>query len=271
LTEYSSRDAAKVVGLSVEQVRSFVRSGFLAPARGPRRQMRFSFSDLVLLRAARGLVEARIPSRRVRAALLRLRDQLPEGRPITSVQISADGDRVVVSDGGARWQPESGQFVFDFDVEDLRRRIAPLVPRAAEAPAEDADGWYNLGCDLESEDGARARAAYQRALSINPGHVEALVNLGRLLHEGGDAHSAESYYRRALEVRPKDAVAAFNLGVALEDQGRGHEAVEVYRHALEIDPECADAHFNLGRLYERLGRRMEALQHLIAYRKLTGH
>jgi tetratricopeptide (TPR) repeat protein len=268
-TGYSARDAAGVVGLSVEQVRAYVRSGFLAPTRGPRQELRFTFADLVLLRAAKGLVEARIPSRRVRAALRRLREQLPD-RPLTGVHISADGDRVVVSDGGARWQPESGQFLLDFCVDDLRRRVAPLS-RAAEAPAEDreADGWYNLGCDLETEDAARARAAYQRALAVDPTHVEALVNLGRLLHEAGDLRGAERSYRRALEARPHDAVAAFDLGVALEDQGRGHDAAEAYRRAIAEDPGCADAHYNLGRLCERLGRRLEALQHLATYRKLT--
>jgi len=281
LSDYTARDAAEVVGLSVGQVRAYVRSGFLAPARGPRRELRFTFTDLVLLRAAKGLVEAQIPSRRVRNALRRLREQLPEGRPLTGVQILADGDHVVVRDGGPRWQPESGQFLLDFDVADLEQAVAPLARHAVDAaiptggdatvvPDEDADGWYNLGCDLEAEDKARARAAYQRALALEPGHVEALVNLGRLLHEAGDLRGAEAGYKKALEARPGDAVATFNLGVSLEDQGRGHEAADCYRRAIALDPSCADAHYNLGRLCERLGRRLEALQHLSAYRKLTG-
>ena len=272
MTGYTARDAAKVVGLTVDQVRAYVRSGFLAPARGARRELRFTFADLVLLRAAKGLVEAEIPSRRVRAALGRLRQQLPHGRPLSGVHISADGDRVVVRDGGARWQPESGQFLLDFDVAELERRVAPLTPRSADAPIDDreADGWYNLGCDLETEDVVRARAAYQRAIVIAPTHIEALVNLGRLLHEAGDLRGAEANYRRALETRPHDVIAAFNLGVALEDQGRGHEAADAYRRAIAADADCADAHYNLGRLCERLGRRLEALQHLATDRRLTG-
>jgi len=272
VTDYTARDAAKVVGLTVDQVRAYVRSGFLAPARGSRGELRFSFADLVLLRTAKGLVEARIPSRRVRVALGRLREQLPDGRPLTGVHISADGDRVVVRDGGSSWQPESGQFLLDFDVAELERQVAPLTARAADAPLDpaEADGWYNLGCDLETEDAARARAAYQRAIAIAPSHVEALVNLGRLLHETGDLRGAEATYRRALDTRPDDAIALFNLGVALEDQGRGHEAADAYRRAVAADADCADAHYNLGRLCERLGRRLEALQHLATYRRLTG-
>ena len=272
VTDYTVRDAAKVAGLSIGQVRAYVRAGFLTPARGARRELRFSFADLVLLRAAKGLVEAQIPSRRVRSALRRLRDQLPEGRPLTGVQILADGDRVVVRDGGSPWQPESGQVLLDFDVSDLEGPIAPLVEHAADAALvaeNDADGWYNLGCDLEGEDRSRARAAYQKTLALKPAHVEALVNVGRLLHEAGDLRGAEEHYRRAIAERPHDGVAAFNLGVALEDQGRGREAADTYRRCLAIDPTFADAHYNLGRLCERLGLRLEALQHLSTYRRLT--
>jgi tetratricopeptide (TPR) repeat protein len=273
MTDYTVRDAARLVGLSVGQVRAWVRAGFVEPARGQRGELRLSFADLVLLRAAKGLVEARIPSRRVRSALYRLRDQLPEGRPLTGVQILADGDRVVVRDGGSRWQPDSGQVLLDFDVADLDQSIAPLARHAAEGTiveGDDADGWYNLGCDLEAEDKTRARAAYQKALAVKPTHVEALVNLGRLLHEAGDLRGAEASYRKALAERPHDAVASFNLGVSLEDQGRGPEAADAYRRSIGIDASFADAHYNLGRLCERLGRRLEALQHLSTFRRLTG-
>ena len=62
---YSSRDAARLLELSVSQVRSYVRSGFLSPERGARGQMTFTFQDLVLLRTAKSLVAARIPARRI--------------------------------------------------------------------------------------------------------------------------------------------------------------------------------------------------------------
>src|SRR5436305_1352586 len=66
---YGAREVAKMLGLSLGQVRAFVRAGFLDPERGPRRELRFSFQDLVLLRSAQGLVSARIAPRRVRRAL----------------------------------------------------------------------------------------------------------------------------------------------------------------------------------------------------------
>src|SRR5438105_1406393 len=89
---YGAREVAKMVGLSVSQVRAYVRAGFLEPTRGPHGELRFSFQDLVLLRTAKGLVSARIAPRRVRSALRKLKEQLPEGRPLRGVHIRALGD-----------------------------------------------------------------------------------------------------------------------------------------------------------------------------------
>jgi tetratricopeptide (TPR) repeat protein len=274
LKGYSTREVAKLLGMSETEVRGYVRSGFLSPERGTRRQLRFSFADLVFLRTAHGLASAGVAPRRIRAALRRLRGQLPDGRPLTAVRIAVEGSRIVVEDGARRWQPESGQILFDFGVSDLAKRTAPLVRRAfreaRKAGSEfSAENWYEWACDLEPGSPDEARRAYERALELNPEHVDARVNLGRLLHETGNPAAAEPHYRRALTARPDDATASFNLGVALEDLGRPEEALAAYERALEIDPDNADAHFNAAALAERLGRATEAIQHLRTYRRLT--
>jgi len=271
---YAARDVAKLLRLSVGQVHAWVRAGFLAPEREPTGEQRFSFQDLVLLRTAKGLMEARIPARRVRRALEQLRRHLPRGRPLSGVQIAADGKRIVVRDGNAVWNPESGQTLFNFEVKDLAKQTAPLVRRAAsEARTEQkrlrAADWYALGCDLEITSPQRARDAYRRTLELDPRHADAMVNLGRLLHEAGELRAAEAHYRLALGARPGDATAAFNLGVVLEDLGRASDAVHAYESAIAANPGAADAHYNLARLYERTGKRTAALRHLKTYRKLT--
>ena len=53
MSGYGASEVAKMLGLSVGQVRSWVRAGFLTPERGPRGELRFSFHDLVLLRTAK--------------------------------------------------------------------------------------------------------------------------------------------------------------------------------------------------------------------------
>jgi tetratricopeptide (TPR) repeat protein len=269
MTGYRAREVARLLGLSVGQVRSYVRAGFLDPSRGPRGELRFSFQDLVVLRAAQGLVQARIPARRVKRALLKLRNELPEGRSLRDVHIRAEGDRIVVGDGGRKWSADDGQVLFDFATSALARKVAPIARKAEEM--DDAAGWYERGCDLEEADPELARDAYERALRLDPEHAGAHVNLGRLLHEAGEAAPAAEHYEAALAARPDDATAAFNLGVALEDLGRREEAIRAYERALSADASYADAHYNLSRLYEHVGRGAPALRHLRAYRALLDH
>jgi tetratricopeptide (TPR) repeat protein len=270
---YRAQEVARMLGLPVEEVRRFARAGFVAARRGPRNELRFSFQDLVLLRAAAGLVHARVPAARVRRTLRRLRADLPEGRSLASVHVAADGDQVVVRDGGARWHADTGQVLLEFDVKDLAGKVAPLVRAAARARGQrplDAESWYQWACDLEDGAPAEAREAYRKALSLDPDHTGAHLNLGRLLHEDGDPRAAEYHYRRALEAPAHRATASFNLGVALEDQGLDDEALLAYARAIEADAELADAHHNAARLLERLGRRADALRHLATYRRLVG-
>ena len=273
MTGYTTREVAELLGVSDASVRSWVRAGILEPARGARREYRFSFRDLVLLKAVRELLDADIPVRKVRRSLASLREALPSGRPLTSVRIQADGERVRVRDERTVWEPESRQFQIDFEVSELAERVAPIARRAAEerirAGDLEADDWYDLGVDLELVAPVEAANAYRRALELAPGHVEAHLNLGRLVHEAGDALAAAEHYRLALKAAPGSAIAAFNLGVALEDLGEEETAIELYSRAIVFDPRHAEAHYNLARLYERAGRSDQALRHLSDYRRLV--
>lgn len=265
---YSVREVASLLGLSPAQIRSYASQGFLAPERGPRGELRFGFHDLVILRTAGELSAAQIPQRKVRRVLQRLREQLPAHRSLAGVRVAADGERVVVSDGRAMWNAESGQALFDFSVEELQAKTASFerIPRREVLDAAD---WYELACDLELSSAEEARTAYERALELDPSHVDAHVNLGRLFHEDGAPAAAEQHYRAALDLDPQNETAAFNLGVALEDLGRVREALAAYERAVTLDPDNADAHYNIAGIYERRGDKAAALRHLKEYRRLV--
>src|SRR5260370_9456255 len=130
---YTVREVSAMLGLSAAQIRSFASKGVLQPERGPRGELRFGFHDLIILRTAGELAAAKVPQRKVQRVLQRLREQLPAERSLTGVRIAADGDRVVVSDGAAMWNPESGQVLFHFSVEEPAERMSSIPRATAEA------------------------------------------------------------------------------------------------------------------------------------------
>jgi hypothetical protein len=275
---FRTAEVARILGVAPARVRGIVRAGLCRPTRHGR-ALEVSFQDLVLLRAAHGLLRADIPPRRVRRALSELATQLPPNRPLSGVRIYADGRRVVARDGGTAWQPDSGQVVFAFEVDELARmarRVLPVggrrsrQPTRAPHPAHTARAWFERALAREQHaDVAGACDAYRRALELDPGMADALINLGRLLQEQGDVAEAGRLYHLAIEYAPDDSIAHYNLAIVLEDQCHLPAAVAHYRKALVYDPEFADAHFNLGRLLDRLGRHSEAIRHLLSYKKLS--
>ena len=282
LTAYKTSEVARMLGWSPSTVRSSVRHGYVHPDRGPRGEYLFSFQDLVALRAVKELRDSGLSPRKVATALDRLVESLPEEQTLAGVRIVADGDRVVVEDGDEIWNPESGQRVLDFYREGsggpevgapapLRRRAPAEAPEATGDPASDpaADEWYQVGLELESDDPAEAKAAYRKAIELAPDHVDAHLNLGRLLHEEGRVRTAAECYRQAAALRPTDPTACFNLAVALEDLDRPMEALTAYERAIELDSSYADAYYNIAGIYERLGKRAEATRYLKTYKRLT--
>jgi len=269
---YSAREVATLLNIPAEKVRSFVQARLLNPSRGPRGEYRFSFRDLVLLRTLKGLADAQIPARRLRRALGKLQQQVPKGQPLSGIAIAAETDGIVARDGQSKWNPESGQLGFEFSTRSApaaTTRPAAVATVASASEGLDADGWYKLGCELETSDAQRACEAYCRAIELNERHADAHINLGRMLHHAGQVQAAEKHYRLALQARPKDAIASFNLGIALEDLGRTDDAMQAYREAIAADAGCADAYFNLAHLYEQEGMRANAIRYLKTYRTLA--
>jgi len=269
---YSVQDVERVLRLSRGTIRGLVDAGFVTPSRGARRGYRFSFQDLIVLRAARALIDAKVPRRRIRAALDDLRRHLPEEAPLSGLSISAVGEQVVVREGHNHFQVEDGQYLLGLDVS-LEHGVLRVVERKDEPPGPTADielatDWFEKAVELESNDAPAALDAYERAVSEDPENVAAWTNWGRLLHECAQLEEAESVYRRALEQTGPQALLLFNLGVLLEDRGRTAPAIEAYQTAIGEDPALADCHYNLARLYEHLGQPQHAIRHLGQYRRL---
>ncbi len=268
---YGVRDVERLLRLPRSTIRSLIAAGFVSPARGPRGAWRFSFQDLIVLRTAQTLAEAKVPQRRITRSLRDLRRHLPDTMPLSGLGICAVGDRVAVREGGSRWQAESGQYLLEFDVDPADGSLSVIERKEPRAEASSgAQQWFDKGVALEREDAKTALKAYEHAIDADPAFLDAYINLGRLLHEARRLAKAEDVYREAIKACGEDPVLLFNLGVLLQDMDRKPEAVVAYEAALRLDPTLADCHYNLALLYERLAQPKEAIRHMARYRALTG-
>ena len=160
-----------------------------------------------------------------------------------------------------------------------------------------ADAWDIRGgvLSMQGTDAAakEAQTAFDRALAIDPKHVDALINRGELV-EPTDPDAAERFLRRAVEASPastdanealtafligqnrmNDALAAYDawLGeqpsspiarmgkaTALADEGRYDEALGLVRDVVRDDPGYRDGLYLEGQLLLVLNRPAEAVE-----------
>jgi tetratricopeptide (TPR) repeat protein len=258
---YNTKDLERLFGLPASAVRSLTRAGHISPVKRAGR-LHYSFQDLLMLRTASALRSAKISAHRINRTLQTLRATLPTNQR----SLTALGDQIAVREGKLLWESDSGQYVLALDIGEEKGGLH-VIPRqtAAVQTADSADEHFAKGLALEDTDPDGARAAYEACLAADPQHMEARINLGRLLHMAGRLADAERVYRSA---KKPESVLLFNLAVLLEDLEREPDAIVAYREALALDPELADAHFNLARLYERARNPKSSLRHLLAYRRM---
>lgn len=170
--------------------------------------------------------------------------------------------------------------------ETLWATSVARYPRSARAHNNYGESLARRGDD------AAAIHHYSEAVRLHPGYLDALCNLGGILHRSGQreqgmeilrhlladqpryapalstygaclfregkVEEAISALRRALAVKPEFPDALNNLGVILNDTGRPEEALSLFRRALQLNPIYADALYNSANALARLGRLEEA-------------
>ena len=142
---YTTRDAAKITGLSPARIRYYVRGGLVAAGGDKAGPYRYSFHDLLLLKTTKRLREAGVSLQQIRRAFASLNEGDARSAPLTRLAIAADGDRVVVARGGARWRPESGQLVLRFESRGPGAAAGEsLMPQASTGPLAGHE-WYDVG------------------------------------------------------------------------------------------------------------------------------
>jgi tetratricopeptide (TPR) repeat protein len=105
----------------------------------------------------------------------------------------------------------------------------------------------------------QAQVAYDRALQLNPGNVEALTNRAALYYSQKAYEPARQDIQRALQLNPKQDAALNNQSLLLAQAGNFSEALAYVERALAIQPRQPYYLNNKAYLLIKLNRPAEAL------------
>jgi DNA-binding transcriptional MerR regulator len=108
---YRTGQVTRILGVTQRQLRYWAETGLVAPsARTPGGHHRYTFEDLVALRAAKQLIDAGVSVQRIRSSIGALLALLPSvRRPLSELVLVATGDVVLVIREGAAFEALSGQ------------------------------------------------------------------------------------------------------------------------------------------------------------------
>lgn len=163
----------------------------------------------------------------------------------------------------------SGKDAVRFFTEGLRYqregRYAQAIEeyeKAISADPGNLEAYNNLGV-LFKETGRLDQAveAFQRALALDPKYEKALNNLGVVRYLKGQYEEAISLFKRAIVINATNLESHTNLGIIYLLAERLEDARGAFERALQLDPKHAETHYNLALLYERRGIWPKALAH----------
>lgn len=130
---FRSGQVVRILGISRRQLQYWAETDLVAPsARTQGGHHRYTFEDLVALRAAKQLIDAGVSVQRIRHSISSLKRILPEvQKPLFELVLVATGDLVLVLHGGSTFEAVSGQ-EWIFEVAQLQREVERGLGREAE-------------------------------------------------------------------------------------------------------------------------------------------
>jgi len=121
---YRARDVVEILKISRRQLQYWAHTNLIPPsARTPGGHGRYTFEDLVALKAAKRLIDSGISVQRIRQSIQALRRMLPTvERPLSELVLVTTGDVVLAFRDGAAFDAVSGQ-EWVFEVAQFQREI----------------------------------------------------------------------------------------------------------------------------------------------------
>jgi DNA-binding transcriptional MerR regulator len=121
---YPVRDVVGILKISRRQLQYWAQTDLIAPsAKTPGGHGRYTFDDLVTLKAAKRLIDAGVSVQRIRKSIRALRRLLPTVRhPLAELVLVATGDVLLAFRNGTAFDAISGQ-EWVFEVAKFQREI----------------------------------------------------------------------------------------------------------------------------------------------------
>src|SRR5712692_7926008 len=112
---FSTRTAARILAVTPERIRYWVKRNLVRPLNLGGRNYRFAFNDLLEMRMAKELLGTRQHIEPVQRCLDRVRELVAPDRSVTSLKLVNDDGRIVVRDGPSLIEVETGQLLLNFE------------------------------------------------------------------------------------------------------------------------------------------------------------
>ena len=121
---FRASDVVQIIEISRRQLQYWAQTDLIRPsARTPGGHGRYTFEDLVALKASKRLIDAGVSVQRIRKSIRALRKMLPTvERPLAELVLVATGDVVLAFKDGTAFDAISGQ-QWVFEVARFRREV----------------------------------------------------------------------------------------------------------------------------------------------------
>jgi MerR HTH family regulatory protein/Tetratricopeptide repeat len=259
---FSTRMAARILAISPERIRYWVKRNLVKPAAVRGRHYQFTFEDLLMMRLAKELLPNRRRLQAVAQCFQRVGRMLDASRPVTAVKLYEERGLILVRDGAVTFEAETGQMRFDY-----RNGPSSQTINQADAPVR-LRRLVDAAAGLEETNPARAAQLYREYLQYRPRDGTVHHRLSALFERIGDTGSAVRHLDAAAVLEPNNAELHFDLGVLYRKLENMEQAAASFTRALECEPDLIEAHLHLAQIHEQQGQKREAMRHLSAAHRL---
>ena len=114
--------------------------------------------------------------------------------------------------------------------------------------------------DAQAGQTSDALELYGKAIDADSDFLDARLNRGSLLLDGGQLDAGIQDERQALKIQPLSAEARFNLAVGLLKQGKEDDALQQLAITVKYRSDYLPAHVQYGLLLYQTGRSEEAIE-----------